>query len=70
MERENQTLWLQGMYIYEAIGDMAPILHAFAKKGAKPTPYPEQPYALNAERKQKAKAREDKKKMDYARTRL
>ena len=32
-ERENEMLWLQGMYIYEAIGDLAPILHAFAKKG-------------------------------------
>jgi hypothetical protein len=47
-EKRNQELWLQGMYIYEAICDVAPILHAFAKKGTKPTPYSSKPYALTA----------------------
>jgi hypothetical protein len=45
-ERRNQELWLQGMYVYEAICDVAPILHAFAKKGTKPTPYSSKPYPL------------------------
>lgn len=45
-ERRNEELWLQGMYIYEAIGDLAPILHAFAKKGAQAKPYTEQPYPV------------------------
>ena len=45
-ERRNQEMWLQGMYIYEAICDVSPILQAFAKKGAKPHPYPERPYAI------------------------
>ena len=45
-EKRNQELWLQGMYVYEAICDVAPILHAFAKKGTKATPYPSKPYAL------------------------
>ena len=44
--RRNQELWLQGMYIYEALCDVAPIFHAFAKKGTKPRPYPEHPYSL------------------------
>jgi hypothetical protein len=47
-EKRNQELWLQGMYVYEAICDVAPILHAFAKKGTKPTPYTAKPYPLNA----------------------
>ena len=47
-EKRNQELWLQGMYIYEAICDVAPILHAFAKKGTKPTPYTSKPYPLNS----------------------
>ena len=47
-ERRNQELWLQGMYVYEAICDVAPILHAFAKKGTKPTPYASKPYPLTA----------------------
>jgi hypothetical protein len=45
-EKRNQELWLQGMYIYEAICDVSPILHAFAKKGTKPTPYAAKPYPL------------------------
>ena len=47
-DKRNQELWLQGMYIYEALCDVAPILHSFAKKGTKPTPYSEKPYPLNA----------------------
>ena len=45
--RDERDLWRQGMYVYEAICDVAPILHAFAKKGTKPTPYSEKPYPLN-----------------------
>jgi hypothetical protein len=44
--QKNQELWLQGMYIYEALCDVSPILHAFAKSGTKPRPYPERPYAI------------------------
>jgi hypothetical protein len=46
-EKRNQELWLQGMYIYEALCDVAPVLRAFAQKGTKPTPYSEKPYPLN-----------------------
>ena len=28
---KNQDAWLQGMYVYQAIGNLAPILRAFAK---------------------------------------
>ena len=45
-ERRNEEFWLQGMYIYEALCDVSPILHAFAKKGTKPQPYSEKPYSL------------------------
>lgn len=44
--RRNQELWLQGMYVYEAICDVAPVLHAFAKKGTKPEPYAKEPYPI------------------------
>lgn len=59
-EKRNQELWLQGMYVYEAICDVAPILHAFAKKGTKPTPYPTKPYALNE--KEIKRDKEDKQR--------
>ena len=47
IDKRNQELWLQGMYIYEALCDVSPILHAYAKKGTKPTPYSTEPYPLN-----------------------
>lgn len=45
--RRNQEMWLQGAYVYEAICRVSPVLHAFAKKGAKPMPYLSEPYALS-----------------------
>lgn len=45
-ERRNEELWLQGMYIYEALCEVSPVLHAFAKKGTKPLPYSTKPYAI------------------------
>lgn len=60
-ERKNQELWLQGMYVYEAICDASPILHAFAKKGTKPVPYPTTPYPISEkQRERKEDARERK----------
>ena len=71
LERVNQQLWLQGMYIYEAICDASPILQAFAKKGTKPHPYADKPYALtekqrerNEEQKEKAVAEKGKRFME------
>ena len=59
-EKRNQELWLQGMYVYEAICDASPILHAFASKGAKPVPYSSKPYPLtnrDAQREEEEKQR-------------
>lgn len=47
--RKNQELWLQGMYIYEALCCVSPVLHAFAKRGTKPHPYRDKPYPISAE---------------------
>jgi hypothetical protein len=60
-ERVNQEMWLQGMYFYDAISRLSPILRAFAKKGTKAKPYVEEAYPINKktvkdvqERKEKA----------------
>lgn len=53
LERLNQEKWLQGMYIYEAICDASPILQAFAKKGTKPHPYVDKPYALTDKQRER-----------------
>ena len=60
--RENQAMWLQGMYIYEALCDVAPIIHAFAKKGTKPMPYPKEPYPISPAEIQEREEREARKK--------
>ena len=64
-KRRNEELWLQGMYIYEALCDVAPVVHAFAKKGSKPVPYPDHPYALTVhdrENEKKIKEQRDREK--------
>lgn len=43
---KNQDAWLQGMYVYQAIGNLAPILRAFAKKGVKAIPYQKEQEAI------------------------
>lgn len=47
-------IWKQGMYVYEALIDVSPILHAFSK-AKKPLPYPEKPYGLQEDDEEKDK---------------
>jgi hypothetical protein len=61
-ERVNQEAWLQGMYIYDAISRLTPVLHAFAKKGAKPKPYVEEPYPIDEKSVEEAKLKKEKEK--------
>ena len=51
----NRNAWLQGMYVYEAIADIAPILHAFAKKGTRARKYSEKPYEFKKPEKKAAR---------------
>ena len=59
-EKFNQDAWLQGMYVYDAIMRLSPILHAFAKKGTKPQPYVDVPYPISQQGMEDAKARKEK----------
>ena len=60
-ERRNQEFWLQGMYIYEALCDVSPLLQAFAKKGTKAHPYADRPYSITGdERKEEQKLKEQR----------
>lgn len=43
-EEANHHAWLQGLYIYDAIGRLAPALKAFSKR--KPEKYMAEPYPL------------------------
>ena len=63
-ERVNQEMWLQGMYIYDAIYRLSPILRAFAKKGTKARPYTEEPYPINKKTVEEAKLQKEKAKSE------
>lgn len=66
-EQLNEQFWLQGVYIYEALIDVAPILHAFSKKGTKPMPFPKEPYPLFKKKEDnKQKEREQKIEQEKA----
>lgn len=59
--RRNEELWMQGMYIYEALCDVSPLFRAFGKKGTKAHPYTKEPYPLKSADKAK-KAETEKQK--------
>ena len=63
-QRRNQELWLQGAYFYEALTDVAPVLHAFAKKGTKTTPYVSEPFALTDREVKERRKREERLRYD------
>lgn len=69
-QRRNQELWLQGAYFYEALTDVAPVLHAFAKKGTKATPYLSDPFALTLKEVKERREREEKLKYDKQKARI
>lgn len=48
--KRNQELWLQGLYIYNALGCVAPMFNALAKDH-KPKKYLARPFALSKEEK-------------------
>jgi len=63
-ERNNQDLWLQGMYIYEAICSASPIFNPLAKRGTKPHPYSKEPYPVSRRQRREAREREQKRKFN------
>jgi hypothetical protein len=70
--RRNQELWLQGMYIYEALCDVSPLFRFSMKGGTiKPEPYVKEPYPVTEaevrEREQReARLKEERLKAEFA----
>jgi len=57
LRQQDELLWEQGMYVYEAINDCSPILRPFSK-ATKPLQYSEKPYLYKKELEQKEKDKE------------
>lgn len=70
-DRRNEEMWLQGLYIYETLCRVAPILNGFVKN-PKAEPYMDKPYprtkeALESEKaEQGSKDRQQAKLMSWA----
>lgn len=69
-KRENRKLWIQGLYVYEAIGDMVPVLRPFAKAGTRPGSYPTEPYPFTAAELREKREREEEQKAQEVKDRL
>ena len=70
--RRNRELWLQGMYIYEALCDASPLFRFSMKKGTvKPEPYAKEPYPITeseirAREERDARLKEERLKAEFA----
>lgn len=70
--QRNAEMWLQGMYIYEALCDASPLFRMSFKKGSiRPEPYPKEPYPITAseirEREEaEMKLKEERLKAEFA----
>jgi len=62
-EHRNYEMWLQGMYIYDGIQRLTPVLRAFPKKGTKPEPYVKEPYPITREEQARAQERAEQAEM-------
>lgn len=57
-KQRNTEMWMQGMYIYEALCDASPLFRLTMRKGTiKPEPYVKEPYPLT---EAEVKAREER----------
>ena len=76
-EENKWNNWEGGVYTYEALCKVSPVLHAFAKNGTKPLPFSKEPYGIKKLKEQienddiyKEKEKELKKKQEIENERL
>ena len=61
MQNEEWARWRSGLYIYDSLLRVSPVLRAFAKGDVKPLDYPHEPYPLTEE---EARRREEKREKE------
>lgn len=67
----NTELWLQGMYIYDALVDVAPIFRtSFDKTAKKAEPYPDKPYPLDSKEREQREVAEARQKAEVMKARV
>lgn len=63
-DRKNYELWLQGLYIYEALIDASPLYHDFVKGKPKPIPYSKEPYPMTEKQIREKEEREERLRIE------
>lgn len=69
-DRINEQMWLQGLYIYDALCCASPVFRDFTKKGTKPAPYPQAPYPISHKAKEHNEEIEQKKQYEKNKARM
>ncbi len=69
-QKKNQELWLQGLYIYEALLNSSAALKSFPGKDAKIIPYPEQPYPLTTSDRERIEEEKARKALEANKNRM
>lgn len=64
--RMNEQLWLQGLYVYEAICDVSPALRAMGAK--EPVKYSEEPYPITDKEIEERRKKQAKAKFEQMKT--
>lgn len=64
-EYDNFKAWLQGMYVYEAILDLVPVLRPFSK--GEPIPFRDRPISLTEAEEREKKERENRRNLEAGR---
>lgn len=60
-EKVNSQLWIQGMYIYEALCDASPLFRSFGKGKVTAHPYAKEPYDIYGTKARKTAKRTKRK---------
>ena len=69
-EKIEWLLWKLGVYGYEALCDVSPVLHAFAKKGTKPLPFTDKPLFIKNDEQETVEERKKREEQEAENERL
>ena len=67
--KRNQDLWLQGIYVYEAILDAVPVLNPFSKR-KKAIPYRSEPIPLDNVESKREKELKHQKELENSKAKM
>lgn len=62
--KRNNEMWVQGMYIYHAVGDLVPIINPFSKEH-RAKPYLKQPIPLTQEEQEEQEREKYERFVNY-----